>query len=643
MINSKKIIYILLIYLISNHSSVFAQQERLVPLISNPVIKKYLAENPNSVVKIASVADTLNLPFIDDFSDTKVYPNPARWMDNLVFINSNFPRSPLSIGVATFDGLDAYGNAYDQVNASAQGPADTLTSKPFYLLTKPASLGGGLFTLNDSITLSFYYEKKGWGDAPEVNDSLVVEYYNPSDSSWTQQWYSLGGINNNEDTSFQAVQVRLTDVNYLKDGFQFRFRSYGSRAGSLDNWHIDYVRLYNAYNLTSGQMDTIYNDVAFTQPGVSILKEFTSVPWSDFISLSASAQQAMIKDSSSIYYRINDVTHEDVGFNDRIYDFSGSYVAGNGQTNGNIYPSLPNNVNLTYKFPVDSVFPNSPSQLPDSTFFTITDFFSNGNSFSGLKSNDTISYKQEFYNYYSYDDGSAEAGYNLYNAPNGKLAMRFDLLKADTIRAIRFMFLQQGANVSTKLFTIKIWSSLTPETLIYQEPNNRPVYIDSINGYATYVLNQIVPVSGTIYIGFQQVSPDDLHLGFDRNTASNSKMFYNVTGTWSQILVAAGTLMIRPVMGDSTLFVGLKPTQADNWNILLYPNPTGSQLHINADHADQIKSMSVLDLEGRVISATSFSSDINVGKLTPGIYIIKFYKKDDSIITKKFTVTSMLR
>jgi hypothetical protein len=373
------------------------------------------------------------------------------------------------------------------------------------------------------------------------------------------------------------------------------------------------------------------------------LKDYTSVPWRDFLSLSTVDQHAMIRDSATDYYRINDVSHADVGFNNRIYDFAGNYVAGNGLANGNIYPNLTNNVNLSYKYLVDSIFPVSPSLLPDSTFFTITDYFSNGNALSGLKSNDTISYTQEFYNYYSYDDGTAEAGYNLYNAPNGKLAMRFDLLKPDTIRAVRFMFLQQGANVSTKLFTIKVWSSLSPETLIYQEFNNRPVYIDSINGYATYVLDQLVPVSGSVYIGFQQVSPDDLHLGFDRNTASNSKMYYNVSGTWAQILVAAGTLMIRPVMGDSTLFVGVPETTAKAMDIQLYPNPVNDQLTVAVNHPELVKELEITDLTGRTVIKSTFTPTLNVSSLASGVYLLRVINSNNSMMTRKFVVSGINR
>jgi hypothetical protein len=62
-------------------------------------------------------SDTLNLPFIDDFSNAKVYPypDPKLWTDKYVYVNTTYPVNPISIGVATFDGLDPNGMPYDTV------------------------------------------------------------------------------------------------------------------------------------------------------------------------------------------------------------------------------------------------------------------------------------------------------------------------------------------------------------------------------------------------------------------------------------------------------------------------------------------------------------------------------------------------
>ncbi|MBL7924345.1 MAG: T9SS type A sorting domain-containing protein [Bacteroidia bacterium] len=616
-----------------------AQHERLVPLGTNPVIKKYLHVHPASANKGMSSNDTLDIPFVDDFSASEVYPDQNLWTDRYVYVNDHFARNPVTIGVATFDGLDEFGNPYDNSASTIQGGCDTLTSKYINLLTKPQSAGGGQYTLADSITLSFYWQKKGLGDAPDSSDSLVVDFYNPSTNQWSRQWWLRGLISGGQDTVFTAVQICISNAIFLKDGFRFRFRNYGSRTGSLDHWHIDYIRLFKAYNQFSGQMDTTLLDVAMTQGGKSLMTEYTSVPWDHFTSLSSIDQANLLKDSSKMEYRVNDIVPADVGFNNRIYNFAGSYVAGFGADNGNIFPGRPQNQHLQYTFPVDSIFPNTPSLTVDSNRFTVLNYFTNGNAFSGLKSNDTVRFIQEFYNYYSLDDGSAEVGYDLINAPNGKIAMKFDIFKPDTLRAVRFNFVQQGANVSNKLFTIKVWSSLNPETLIYQESSQRPVYIDEINGYATYVLDQIVPVSGTIYVGFQQVLGDGLHLGFDRNTASNSRMFYNVGAGWIQTAITAGSFMVRPVMGDTNLFVGVPDLQIEAIAFQLAPNPAGDVVQLLVEDERNAEQVEVFAMDGRRIYCSSFTRYLNTSAFEPGFYLVRLNTESGQSFSRRLLIS----
>lgn len=604
-------------------TSVSAQHERLTPLYGNSVLKDYVRQLPTNANKWMSPLDTVDLPFVDDFSYGGVYPTDNLWTDRYVFVNSQFPRNPVTIGVATFDGLDEYGQPYDKSASTIQGGCDTLTSKYIRLLTRPSSQGGGQYSLADSITLSFFWQKKGLGDGPDSNDSLVLDFYNFNTNQWSRQWFLKGIISGGQDTMFTSVQIRITNAAFLTDGFRFRFRTYGSKTGSLDHWHLDYVRLFKAYNQFTGQMDTLLQDVAMTKPAGSLMNEYTSVPWDHFISLSSIDQENLLKDSSKMDYRVNGNAPSDVGFNNRIYNYAGTLVAGFGADNGNIFPNRPQELNLIYNFGVDSIYPNTPSWKVDSTFFNIKNYFTNGNAFNGLKTNDTTTYKQEFYNYYSFDDGTAEVGYDLINAPNGKVAMKFDILKPDTLRAVRIFFVQQGADVSNKFFTIKIWSSLSPETVIYQESGLRPAYIDEINGFANYVLTGIVPVSGTIYVGFQQVLGDGLHLGFDRNTASNTRMFYNIGAGWVQTAITSGSFMIRAVMGDSNLFVGVPEQSIATTSFSLFPNPANDIVSISSNRENEFVRYEIMSVDGRLVRSELFTPKINTDDLPSGLYIVR--------------------
>jgi len=151
----------------------WAQDEGLHDLRTNPVLVKKARElkrnGEQSKAKIKSVlqyADTL--PFIDDFSQESVYPDPTKWLDNHVYINRTYPIAPRTIGVATFDGINSNGLPYDfSATSTSSLPADTLTSVVFKLRKH---------TEDDSLRLSFLWQAQGRGNAPETNDSLVLEF-----------------------------------------------------------------------------------------------------------------------------------------------------------------------------------------------------------------------------------------------------------------------------------------------------------------------------------------------------------------------------------------------------------------------------------------------------------------------------------
>ncbi len=600
----KKLLFFLLIFIYN--SDVFGQ-ELIHPLEYNPVIKKYIKEN-DVASKVAGVNDTLALPFVDDFSSTKVYPDANKWTDNKVFINSTSARVMPTIGVATFDGLDELGNAYVPGSANS-GSCDALTSKPIYLHTNTQ---GGFYSVGDSITLSFYFEKKGYGDAPEATDSLVLEFYRPSLQTWTKVWYSPGGVTGGQDTIFTLVNV-LVDGIYLEDGFQFRFRNYGNLSGSLDNWHVDYVRIY----VGVGGSSVSVIDQAFTSPRTSDLETFTSIPWKHY--KNAADQNALMKDNSSILYTIyQSPGNVNSGFKHNAYAPDLSTV---GQFTGGIF-GVPSNTRLAYSYGLNYVYPNASQLNDDSSYFDIADHFLQQQGGDNIFSNDTIHYRQYFYNYYSYDDGSCELGYDLFNAANGKIAMKFDMLQADTLRGVQMFFTLQNADVSNKLITIKVWSSLSPEVVLYQMTNQFPAYIDSINGFATYVFPTPVPAS-SFYIGFQQVAPDGLHLGFDRNTSSNSKMYYNTSGSWSFVSVLPGSFMIRPLVGSVPL-TSVKENNISEVKIQCYPNPTSGFVNIyNASLGNTFTSVVVSDIQGRAVITESFrNGSYDFSALTSGIYMI---------------------
>ena len=97
-------------------------QEVFSSLVSNPILhtkKISFKKNKSPII----------LPFFDDFSSDELVVNSDLWEISSVFVNSDYPINPVTIGVATFDGLDENGYArnFSQINPSA--PSDTLSSQ----------------------------------------------------------------------------------------------------------------------------------------------------------------------------------------------------------------------------------------------------------------------------------------------------------------------------------------------------------------------------------------------------------------------------------------------------------------------------------------------------------------------------------
>lgn len=624
-----------ILFLLFISSTLFAQHEALVPIQFNPGIKQHMQNHPDALqLRAQTPGDTLALPFVDDFSITGIYPDPERWSDNLVFVNTDLARNPPTYGVATFDGINAYGNAYNNASAAAQGSADTLTSRPINLFNKPQS--AVLYTLADSIYLSFFYEKKGWGDAPENNDSLILEFYKPGTAQWSRQWFVKGGVTSGQDSIFTRVNISINDTLFLKNDFRFRFRSYGSLSGAVDLWHLDYVML-KTYG--PGGFISDIHELSIINRNVSIIHPYSSMPWK-YLKNNQSAY--IINTLDDHYKNLSETETFYTNFSDKVLleDLTPAFT--DSAASDSVYPLTDSHRVIA----TISVLNNLTSPRADSAVFysvhKLSKILSPQNYVApdGIRSNDSVVSRYEFYNYYSYDDGTAEIGYDLVSAPGGKIALRFDLAQPDTLRAIRVLFVKQNLNVSNNLFTLKVWSSLSPETIIYQQANLKPVYTDSIDGMATFVIPAL-PVSGSIYVGIQQSGPDGFHVGFDRNTKSNSFMSYNVTGTWNQVAVADGSFMIRIVMGDSNLFVGISESLQNQSEIFIYPNPAADFIQCKAGSHSLLKNVSLFDATGRFILTKKVSEQFNIDvrELKSGLYLLYFYDSDQQIsIARKILI-----
>lgn len=534
------------------------------------------------------------------------------WLDDYAYHNYRFAVNPWSLGVVTFDGIDQFGYPY-QFGTAATGYADYLTSKPL-------RLNG--YTGLDSVYFSFLYQKGGFGDAPEDSDSLVLEFYSPQFDQWTRVWSVNGGAT--ED--FKLVHFPVYQAKYLQKGFQFRFTNYGGLSGSLDHFHIDYVHL----RALSGYQDTLLKDFAFVYPVGSLLKNYTSVPWDHY------------KESP------NDRMNDQVKITVR----NGSNIQENSQ-NGAVRISYNNTVENTFALSNFLLTNQDPGQnyAPRTVYESFHDF-SGASRFDETKTGDQQTFAlssnvsaqfpnyapndssynlQTFANYYAYDDGSAEQAYGVYGS-QARLAYRFTPYVADSLIGIQMHFVPTVNDMSNKLFLLSVWDDNNgkPGSILYQDDfffPREPQYESSRNAFTTYFLKDTLklPINGTFYVGWRQVDPDRLNIGFDRNNNASSNLFYSLDqeNTWvpSQL---DGAIMMRPLFStalDASL--GIKPIQQEAFQLNVYPNPTKENISLSGNKLEG-ETFELFDLQGKKWLDFEWKNEaISVSDLSPGIYFLR--------------------
>ena len=555
-------------------------------------------------------------PTTDDFDKL--------WIDQDVFLNDNYAINPWTIGVATFDGLNEAGYPHDWTISGASDWADQLTSKPIDLSQKG---------VGDSLYLSFYYQAGGRGDAPESDDSLVLELYLPSNGAWQSFW----GINGFTSDEWYYQHLLLDEPAYFQNGFQFRFRSYGALTGSLDHWNLDYVYLNESRSLA----DTSMNDWAFTQPPLSMLDQFTAMPWKHYqqIAQDITLDHLILPSyNSSSSQKLLQPCAMDV------------FYEGNLETTVPYAASVLNVPPLSYfdmLYSPGSGFEFEPQINDTFVQFDVRFYIATNTTPERLKENDTIYHHQIFENFYAYDDGSAEAAYGLVGQ-GAELAYRFvlpDGISNDTLRSLKMHFSPSVNDASGDPFFIQIWedSMGMPGNLMYTTDDfNLPVfyypeYNLGVNGYYEYGLPMLVPVSDTFYIGWRQSSADRLNIGFDKNVNRKQDIFYNL-GTGFQNTIFDGALMMRPVFTSAMDNVASMPVlENKNYRLKLFPNPANQFVTIDIESNGEVE---VFDLHGRRIFS-HFISDkfqLNIQDWDNGIYLVQLTAPSGKKLVEKIII-----
>lgn len=611
-------------------------QESLSGLYNNPIIKKYLKENPNKNIENKTLH--VKMPFIDDFSSTYVFPSLERWVDQDVFVNDGFGINTISMSCVTFDAFSRSGEVYSEAG-SFPFIADNLTSQ-FIRLDSIFVGNPRATTIGDSIYLSFYYQPQGRGDKPETSDSLVVQFYNPISETWSTVWASYGmsftEFKNKYGVDFKAVMIPITNPEYLSPDFRFRFYNkvslannvFPSWAGNVDNWNVDYVYL----NVGRNKGDSLPTDVAFRERQYTLLKNYYYMPWSQFL-VNPTAE---MKQNVRIPYTNHSNVLVNLTERFSIKDISGTTPIFNSPISASNVPGktdtflIRNPLNYTYN-----------SSVTKNAEFEVRFIIHTATIPDMIRSNDTMFFYQRFYNYYAYDDGTPEAGYAL-NGRNAQLAYQFNLNHPDTLQSVLMQFNRVQYNTNENLyFSLRVWNDLggKPNNVIYEKQGLRPV-VDGLFGFSKYELD--VPLalnSGIFYIGWIQQEDEALNIGFDRNNNNNSKIFFNTSGTWNNTMFD-GSLMIRPILGsDSNPYVIVDDVKQKS-NLSIYPNPVSVDGVLNIETTSENFEVKIFSMDSKLVKSIENQKIIEINNLHQGVYLLYFIDKETNKSERKKIIIS---
>jgi Secretion system C-terminal sorting domain len=635
----KKFTYALLV-IFATYTGI--SQESLVPLHSNLnyVYKDLKAQTipAKSNPMFKTQAASLPLPFIEDFfyAPNSNYPDQNKWSDSSAYINTGYPIQPPSIGVATFDGLNKFGFPYQPnlINVPAGFPADTLTSASINLFTTITSQ-----TLQplDSVALTFYYQARGNGEAPEVYDSLIVDAFKPKQKAWANSIWAVRGYTNSNttDSVFKYVFISLADTAYLHDGFKFRFRNKANTNGNYDHWHVDYI--YLDKNLSQSGIPN-FKDVTFLSVPTPLLKNYSAMPYQQYASYEMD-QKNLVSIRNNFNGSLN-LTYESSFFNDSNNNNVHSYNGGSQNTSPG---------KVTYPNFATPPFSYAFSPLPDSVDYRIEHYvFESAVPTDFISENNKVTQYQRFRNYYALDDGSAEAGYYV-NSAGAKIAVKINVNVPDSFLAVRIYFDPIGpinAAVNSTGFRINVWQAGTngPGSLLFRDTIFKPQYFSKAptNSFPEYRLIRPKYLNpGTYYIGIQQLA-DEMIVGFDKNVDHRTSTYYDAGSGWTQSAIF-GSIMIRPVFGVTLPPpVGISENEINpNQSFFIYPNPSFDQFIIRKKDLTKPSTYSLINAMGQqIINGTLIHEEeiIKTSELSSGIYFLILNTNSERVQQQKIII-----
>ena len=496
------------------------------------------------------------------------------------------------------------------------------------------------FLLPDTVYYIFDIYANAGASIELPSDSLYGPEYR-----WNHVWATAGCTVDqwlNEDELhlqyFKKVMIPIIDPQYLRGDFHFRFRNYASLEpngyaaweSNVDQWHIDYVQLEQGGSCT----DIYPHDVTFVSPTTSALEEYQSMPWNQY--RPTDMKESFHNDLANISSNVINVS-----YSYKVTSENGVQIGEQAPTSENAAPYYNSGLyvnpfhadaNINFAYSYDGA---------DSALFYITHLFTvTGGVGDDCIANDTCVFQQKFYNYYAYDDGTAEAGYSLISQltnPETYMAMRFTLAQADTLRGVRMWFNSVFDDANVEPFTLMVWDDFLgePYEVLLSMPGQYPGHAADPTEFVYYEFEEPFVVSGTFYVGFYQQHNTPINLGFDQNNDARAHWLYNTSGEWREPFLY-GAPMIRPVLGKKFDCTPVRDVEKLQFSV--YPNPADQQITVVLDQLTNQHCEAVMyDMMGRKVAEFNLNDNhntLNISNLNSGIYLLQLKSESQTAIQK---------
>jgi hypothetical protein len=405
------------------------------------------------------------------------------------------------------------------------------------------------------------------------------------------------------------------------------FTTYTRQVGNANHWHVDYVLL----DKDRSSIDDSYNDYAIQNAPSPLLNSYTQMPYSHF---SVNPMNHIV---DSVYLRLSNLYKDPKTLQIRHQaSINDSLIASSEFKNST--KNIDAQASAVRNLPPYSTFTGLSSEDPI-IIDRMVEVRENGVA-NDYKRNDSISFTQEFSDFYAYDDGTVEQGFGFDQNTNpsniqGQVAYGFDIAKEDTLYAIATYFNQAVYDVSRKRFNYRIWKDLsgvnsaTEDEIIYESEELFPTY-SSVNNWRTftphYLDTTLILSPGRYYIGWVQKSMFNLNVGWDKNYGYsnnpdkiNRNIYYKTFSNWSNNDLPTGTIMMRPHFGTpKEIYASVNRIDLGNNSIKIYPNPANDIVYLPRVFSH----IRICDLHGKQILEFWNNSNLNVSGLKEGAYFV---------------------